>query len=213
MSSKPVPVTQCQKPRGWLGRLTLRRMNVSHSSLTDWGLSQISVQANFTVLDAGCGGGRTIGKLAALATQGKVFGIDYAEDSVAVSRKFNAAAVQAGRVEIRQASVSQLPFSDNTFDLVTAVETHFWWPNLSTDLREVLRVIKPGGQLIVIAEIYKGATHVASRVAEKFATRTGMLLLSADEHRDFLSVAGFRDVTISTISEKGWICATGKKPS
>src|SRR5579871_6133058 len=52
---------------------------------------------------------------------------------------------------------SRLSFSDGAFDVVTAVETHFWWPALPTDLREVLRVLKPRGRLIIIAVVYKGA--------------------------------------------------------
>jgi len=47
-------------------------MNARHSAVTDWGLSQISVKKNFAILDIGCGGGRTVSKLAAVATEGKV---------------------------------------------------------------------------------------------------------------------------------------------
>jgi ubiquinone/menaquinone biosynthesis C-methylase UbiE len=187
-------------------------MNASHSKLTDWGLTHISVQPNHTILDAGCGGGRTISKLAALATQGKVFGIDYSADSVAFSQKLNASSIAAGRVDIRQASVSQLPFSDNTFDLVTAVETHFWWPDLPRDIREVFRVLKPGCQFAIIAEVYKGASAAASRLVEKFAPQTGIAMLTPDEHRDLLAAAGFTDIQIDAKPEKGWICAVSKKP-
>ena len=109
------------------------------------------------VLDVGCGGGKTISKLAAVAAQGKVCGVDYSSESVAVATKLNKQWIDTGRVEIREGCVSQLPFPDGIFDLVTAVETHFWWPDLRTDMREVLRVLKPGGRLIIIAEIYKGA--------------------------------------------------------
>lgn len=212
MAASPTPVSQCQKPRGWLGRITLWRMNKSHSKLTDWGLSHVSIAPHCTILDVGCGGGRTISKLAALATQGKVFGIDYSSDSVAVSQKINAQAIAAGRVEIRQAPVSQLPFPDNTFDLITAVETHFWWSNLAGDMREVFRVVKPGGTLILIAEIYKGANTVASKLAEKYADRSPIILLSPDEHRDLLSNAGFSGIQIDAQPDKGWICAIGQKP-
>lgn len=212
MSSRPTPVTQCQKPRGWLGRYTLWRMNRSHSKLTDWGLTHFPVQPNFIVLDVGCGGGRTVSKLAALATQGKVYGVDFSEDSVAFSQKTNAASVAAGRVEIRQASVSQLPFSDNTFDLITAVETHFWWPDLPSDMREVFRVTKPGGQLAIIAEVYKGATALASRVMEKYAPRTGIKLLTPEEHRDLFAVTGYTDIQVDAQPAKGWITVTAKKP-
>ncbi|HXJ06323.1 MAG TPA: class I SAM-dependent methyltransferase [Candidatus Acidoferrum sp.] len=213
MASRSVPVTQCQKPTGWLGRFTLWRMNKSHSKLTDWGLARISVEKHDTILDVGCGGGRTISKLAALATHGKVYGIDYSEDSVVISQKTNARFIQSGRVEIRQASVSQLPFPDNTFDSVSAVETHFWWPNLPGDMREIFRVLKPGGTLILIAEVYKGANTMVSRLAEKYASRTGMKLLSASEHRDLFANAGYTDIEIIEEYKKTWICAIGKKPS
>jgi ubiquinone/menaquinone biosynthesis C-methylase UbiE len=67
--------------------------------------------------------------LAATATDGNVYGVDYSEESVAASQRTNAHGIETGRVEIRLGSVSQLPFSDDMFDLVTAVETHFWWPD------------------------------------------------------------------------------------
>jgi ubiquinone/menaquinone biosynthesis C-methylase UbiE len=203
---------QCSKPTGWLGRFTLWRMNASHSKLTDWGLEHISVEDDYTILDVGCGGGRTVNKLAMIATQGKVCGVDYSEESVAVAKKTNARWIDAGRVEIRQGSVSQLPFPDGMFDLVTAVETHFWWPNLPGDMREVFRVIKPGGTLILIAEIYKGANTMAARLAEKYAARTSMTLLSIDEHRELCTNAGCSDVEVIEERDKGWICAIGRKP-
>jgi ubiquinone/menaquinone biosynthesis C-methylase UbiE len=156
VASKRTRVNQCQKPTGLLGRFILWNMNSRHSKVTDWGLSHISIDEHNTILDVGCGGGRTVSKLAAIATQGKVYGLDYSKESVAMASRINREWIDMGRVEIREGSVSQLPFSD-VFDLVTAVETHFWWPDLPAGMREVLRVLKPGGMLIIIAEIYKGA--------------------------------------------------------
>jgi ubiquinone/menaquinone biosynthesis C-methylase UbiE len=187
-------------------------MNSRHSKVTDWGLSHISVPAQGSILDVGCGGGRTVSKLAAIATQGKVYGVDHSKDSVAIAGKTNREWIALGRVEILEGSVSQLPFSQDTFDLVTAVETHFWWPDLPADMGEVFRVTKPGGTLIVIAEVYKGATAAVAKLAEKYAPRTGMKLLTVDEHRDLLANAGYCDIQIITDPGKGWICATGRKP-
>src|SRR5262249_3565450 len=140
---------QVRKPDRFAGRLFAWIMNLSHSALTDWGLRHIEIGQHFTILDVGCGGGRTIQKLAALAAAGNVYGVDYASGSVAASRAKNAALIQAGRVEIQQASVSQLPYPENKFDLVTAVETQYYWPDLPNDMREVLRVLKPGGTLLI----------------------------------------------------------------
>jgi len=187
-------------------------MNSRHSKLTDWGLQHISIENHYTILDVGCGGGRTISKLAATATQGKVYGIDYSEASVAATKRTNGRWIDLGRVEVRHGSVSQLPFPDSTFDLVTAVETHFWWPNLPGDMREVFRVVKPGGTLILIAEIYKGAHTIAAKLSEKYAALTGMKLLSVEEHRELCANAGYSNIQIIEERGKGWICGIGRKP-
>jgi ubiquinone/menaquinone biosynthesis C-methylase UbiE len=187
-------------------------MNSSHSKLTDWGLGHISIENQHTILDVGCGGGKTVNKLAAIATQGRVYGVDYSEESVAASKRTNAHWIALGHVEIRHGSVSHLPFSDSMFDLVTAVETYFWWPNLPGDMREVFRVLKPGGMLILIAEIYKGANTIAAKLAEKYASRTAMTLLSVDEHRELFTNAGFSDIQVIEERRKGWICGIGRKP-
>lgn len=188
-------------------------MNSSHSKLTDWGLEHISIQNLDTILDVGCGGGRTISKLASIAAQAKVYGVDYSDESVAATKRTNAHWIGLSRVEVQRGSVSQLPFPDGMFDLVTAVETHFWWPDLPGDMREVFRVLKPGGSLIIIAEVYKGANTTVSRLAEKYASRTGMALLSADEHRELFTNAGFSNVQVIEERRKGWICGLGQKPT
>ena len=186
-------------------------MNTRHSHVTDWGLGHVRIEPHYTILDVGCGGGRTLSKLAAMATQGKVYGIDHSEESVATSKRVNARLIRERRVEVHHGSVSQLPFRESTFDLVTAVETHSWWPNLPTDMREVLRVLKTGGKLIVIAEVYKGANNTVANLAEKYASRAGMKMLDIDEHRELFTQAGYSDVQIVTESNKGWICGIGTK--
>jgi ubiquinone/menaquinone biosynthesis C-methylase UbiE len=205
-------VGQCRKPTGRWGRFALRRMNSWHSKLTDWGLNQISIPKEGTILDIGCGGGSTVAKLALHAPEATIFGIDYSEDSVAIARKTNAKLIESGRVSIQDGSVSHLPFDDNTLNLITAVETHFFWPDLAANLREVLRVLKPGGTFIVIAEVYKGGMKMAGKLAEKYIHHSGMLLLTPDEHRAFLEKAGFADVKITTDRSKGWITAIGRRP-
>ena len=213
VTDKSTYLQQCQKPTGWLGRFVLWSMNSRHSKVTDWGVSKISIQPTDIILDVGCGGGRTLNKLAALATQGKVYGLDYSDASVSVARKTNRQWIAMGRVDVREGSVSQLPFADGLFDLVTAVETHFWWPDLPADMREVFRVLRPGGTLVVIAEIYKGATTNTAKLAEHYLPRSGMKLLSVNEHRDLFVKAGFTDIQIIEEPSKGWICGIGRNPS
>lgn len=202
-------INQCRKPRGWLGRFFLWDMGARHSALTDWGLSHLSIDQHFTMLDVGCGGGRTVAKLAALGSKGRVFGVDYAAASVAAARKTNIQRIAEGRVEIHHSSVSKLPFADQTFDLVTAVETHYYWPDLSADLEEIKRVLKSGGKLVIIAEAYKRTPVNPTRVAMKLLRAA---YLSASEHRELFSKAGYSEVEIFEERRKGWLCVTGSTP-
>lgn len=136
-SLKSKLLRQCQKPAGWLGRVILRNMNSRHSAVTDWGLKHVSIGNHDTILDVGCGGGKTIHKLAAIATEGKVYGIDHSEDSVATSTGVNKQWIETGRVEIRQASVSHLPFAAEMFDLVTAAKSIFARASSATPPRTI----------------------------------------------------------------------------
>ena len=202
--------TQCQRPTGWAGKLILWSMNRRHSDLTDWGLRHVSIGASDTILDVGCGGGRTVAKLAGLAGSGMVHGIDYAPASVAAARGYNRRLVELGRVSIQEASVTELPFANDTFDLVTAVETHFWWEDLHRGMRETFRVSKPGGRVAVIAEFYNSGKH--AKYADRLAQWTTMAILDVGQHRAMFVDAGFADVSVDEENGRGWICVVGTKP-
>ncbi|HEV8411301.1 MAG TPA: class I SAM-dependent methyltransferase [Gemmatimonadaceae bacterium] len=204
-----VLVGQCRKPSWFLGRLIARGMNQSHSSLTSWGLAHVTIRPADNILDIGCGGGKTVQRMETAATLGHVSAIDYSAASVQVARAVNASAIAAGRVDIEEGTASALPFADATFDLVTAVETHYYWPDLPNDLRGVLRVLKPGGHFIIIAEAYR-----SRRMDWLF--RPAMALLRAvymtpDEHRALFEGAGFEGVVVDTERRQGWICVVGRK--
>jgi SAM-dependent methyltransferase len=203
-------VRQCRKPTWAGGRFVLWGMNQGHSRLTDWGLAHVSIEPHFTMLDVGCGGGRTVHKLATLAADGHVSGIDYSESSVAASRRANWEWIETGRVDIQHASVSRLPFADRTFDLVTAVETHYYWPDLPGDMRDVLRVLKPGGRLLIIAEAYKGSRYDA--VHGLVMKSLSAAYLTVEQHRDLFATAGYSEIEIFKERTRGWICAVGRRP-
>lgn len=204
-------LNQLRKPTRWVGRFFLWVMNVSHSSVTDWGLKHVNIEEHFSILDVGCGGGRTVEKLAALATKGVVYGVDYAKGSIAASRHKNLRLIQAGRVQIEEASVSQLPFSKDKFDLVTAIETQYYWPDLIKDMQEILRVLKPNGTLIVIAENHKKRED--NKLPHPPKKRMKYTVLGANEHREVFLSAGYKDVQTFEEQTQGWICATGRKSS
>lgn len=203
-------LTNARKPTGRLGRFLIRAMNIRHYPMTVWGLSHLSIGKQDTILDIGCGGGGTVHKLAKIAANGKVYGIDFSDESVMVSRATNKLFVQMGRVEIQQNSVSCLPFPDNMFDLVTAVNTHNFWPDLVTDMQEILRVLKPGGKLIIIGSVYEGGKH--DKQNQKYAELIEIAFPSVNELREIFLRAGYAEVQMFEKYNRGWVCGIGRKP-
>ena len=200
---------QVRKPSRYVGRFFAWMMNSSHSALTDWALSHVAVSRDATVLDVGCGGGRTIAKLA--ATAARVYGIDYAAGSVAGSRALNRKLIAEGRVRVEQAAVSKLPFEDEFFDLATAIETQYYWPDKVNDMREIGRVLKPGGRLLVVAESYKGGKD--DWLLGPIMRLLGSKGLTVDDHRALFVAAGFAEIEIIEERSRGWLCAMGRKPA
>jgi SAM-dependent methyltransferase len=98
------------------------------------------------------------------------------------------------------------------FDLVTAVETHYFWPDLTADMHEIQRVLKPGGTFLLIAEAYKGGKY-DKQLSKIDDLRKTMKLahLTIAEHRDLFSKAGYIDIQIVEDYERGWVCGLGRK--
>lgn len=136
-----------RKPQGKLGNIQLKSMNKEHTPVSLWGLKHLNIKHEDIVLDVGCGGGININRMAKDAK--KVYGIDYSIESVKLSREVNEKLIDNGQVEIQEGNVKDLPFEDDTFDIVTAFETVYFWPDIEKCFGEVKRVLKPGGTFLI----------------------------------------------------------------
>ena len=194
------------KPERLGGKIMVAMMNMGHASLAAWGFQHISIPKNGSALDVGCGGGANLKKLLSKCPRGIVKGIDYSAVSDETSRKVNAKDIQAGRCEVLQASVTELPFEDASFDLVTAFETIYFWPGLADCFREVYRVTKPGGTFFICYE-----STGEKQEDEKWTSMIeGMTIYNVPQILTALEQAGFSNVKIEK-NEKGWICMTAEK--
>jgi SAM-dependent methyltransferase len=202
-------LAQFKKPSGRFGRFLATGMNYGHSGLTKWGLGFIDIKSDIDVLDIGCGGGKTVKQLAGITTDGKVVGIDYSPDAVVVARKNNRALISEGRVEIYQEAVSSMRFSDGAFGLVTAFESHYFWPDFRNDLKEVYRVTKQNGQLLIVGAAYKNRKY--DRRNQRIVDAIGMTYLSIEEFQEVLEGVGYSQFDALEEKNKGWFAVKCKK--
>lgn len=180
------------RPEGWLGRFALRMMNLTHTPMAQWNLSFIDFQPDWTILDVGCGGGKNIARMLKRCLQGQVYGIDYSEESVAMSRKKNKSLL-GSRCFIEQGNVMELPYETGKYDLVTAFETVYFWPDLKQSFSEVYRVLKPGGMFMFSYGLESNATmrYWANQIV-------AMNILPIDEICKILANTGFVNLQTAT---------------
>jgi len=114
-------------------------------------LDRLPLPANASVLDAGCGSGRTLEEL---SPYGDVYGIELDPGAADVARARGRGEVQIGRLE-------ELPWEDGRFDLITCLDVIEHTPDDRVTLRELRRVSRPGGFLLVTVPAYQGlwSTH------------------------------------------------------
>ena len=140
-----------RKPRGIFGVYMVNRMNNGrHAILADWALKDFEIDREASALDIGCGGGANIARL--LERCRKASGIDYSHVAVSKSRKLNWRAIAEDRCEVVEGNVTALPFEDSSFDLVTAFETIYFWPDITNCYRQVRRILKDGGRFMIVNE-------------------------------------------------------------
>ena len=100
-------------------------------------------------------------------------------------------------------------FSDNVFGLVTAFESHYFWPDFRNDLKEVHRVMKPNGQLLIVGALYKNKEY--DRRNQRFVNAIGMTYLSIEELKNILKDVGFSEFDALEEKKKGWFAVKCKK--
>ena len=189
-----------RNPQGKLGNQLIDKMNVNHEGLAKWSLSHLDISKDNVILDIGCGGGVNVKRFLKM-TENKVYGIDYSE--LAVERSI-------------KGSVSNLPFNDNSFDIVTGFETVYFWPDFVNDLKEVLRVLKDDGVIFIANE---ALPKEGDERQKELIELLDMKIYSEDELVESLKMAGFSNVTTYIKDSKDsftgedaeWICVIAQK--
>ena len=182
-------------PKGIAGRIAGAVMNAMHTKIFSLMLWEHHIQNDADVLDIGCGGGKCL-KMISRKTQGLVCGIDHSEEMVKMAKKVNRC---RRNVDVSKADVTKLPFEDDSFDVVTAIETIQFWPDIARGLKEAGRVLRRDGRIIIINRFPKQGSKWAMLVK----------LQSVKDYKNVLEHAGYRNIRIETDSL--WIKVTGQR--
>ena len=132
-------------------------------------------------------------------------GIDSSFRAVDFSYRLNEEAIREGHISVYEGAADVLPFNGNKFDFILAEETFYFWKDPAACLKEVFRVLKPGGAFLLLQS--KGGSPL-HQVYEKLIP--GMKVYSRNDLKEFLENAGFRDVTIR--SRLGALAVSSEKP-
>ena len=189
-------IDQCMRPHGEEGVETIKRMNENHKEISEFAFECIEFAGDARILDIGCGGGVNIEKFLKL-TSGEVDGLDYSEVSVAETVKRNG---PSGRCRVYHEDVCDMPIDDESYDLVTAFETIYFWPEIRKTFKEVSRIVRPGGQFM----IGQGTDGNHPDDEKWLATVEGMRVYTAGELEEYLLDAGFASVK-SYVKENDYI--------
>ena len=167
------------------GRFMVKSMNIGHEKLASWGRSFLNIRSTDTLLDLGCGGGRNIQYF--LTKANKVYGIDYSRASVDIARILNDKDIKDGRCQIIEGDVKNIPFDEKTIDIVTAFETIYFWKDIEACFREIHRVLKDGGEFLIVNE---GAYREHKNI-KKWADMLNFEVYSPEYLTNILTSIGF----------------------
>jgi ubiquinone/menaquinone biosynthesis C-methylase UbiE len=193
-----VPGGQAGYPSGLIGKVFGLIMRWHNQPDNEWTISLLNLQPSDRVLEIGFGPGQAIEYAARIATSGFVTGVDHSETMVQEASKRNAKRIQSGQVELRQGDVASLPYTNESFHAVLAINSIYFWLQPLEALKEIHRVLKPGGRIAITVRRKQQGIYTA---------------YTSEKLMDLLTEAGFHQVRFENGPYPGHpiLCALGIK--
>ena len=163
-------------------------MEQGHGPVGKQAIALMQVSMDARVLDVGCGSGWATRLLADYAVNGRVTGIDISDEMVNLARESSRS---HPNTDFEVASAEQLPFPDNEFTHAFSMESLYYYRNIPKALKEIQRVLKPGGSFFAVVDLYweNEATHQWIDTL-----KVPVELLSIDDYRSLFIDAGFVNI-------------------
>ena len=189
-------INQSKKPSGIVGQVIAKIWTSYFKKLSLWTIKQTTIIDNSRVLEIGYGGGSTIKNLLALNKHLEIHGIDISKESYQVAKRINSDAIQNGDVHLRIGNVDALPYQNDYFDLVFAIQTHIFWDDLKKGFLEIYRVMSSHSTLIIACEKEKINYHMTDyRTSHEFIqllTSIGFSKIEEKQNRNWILYAVYK---------------------
>lgn len=200
--------TSFGKPSGPLGRVAARLMVMMMRPTYRALAAELGLQPGDDLLDVGCGSASLLAEHASHVRY--VAGLDASEIQVGMARRRLADRLATGSAEIVLGDAGRLPWDDGRFSVVTSLNTLKFVPDPDGALREMCRVLRPGGRGVVTMgeskQAYWGATDTSGT-----ADAWGQWQWSDADAQRLMQAAGFADVAVSVL-RGGFKLVRGTKP-
>lgn len=180
---------QFANPQGVMGKLAGFLMQANDKNQSSWVVSNSRIKPNAKVLEIGYGPGLGIESASGFAYEGFTAGIDISNIMLMQASKRNAENISKGKVKLLQGNVDEIPFEDNYFDMVFSVNSMHYWEDLQEALKEIKRVLKPGGEVCI------------SLHPKWFKIEADSILLR-EEIKASVEISGFKNVKANQLNLK-----------
>jgi SAM-dependent methyltransferase len=163
-------------------------MEKGHRPLGEQAIKLMEISSSAQVLDVGCGSGWATRLMAERARDGRVVGIDIADEMITVARETS---VQFSNVEFQVASAEALPFGDGEFTAAFSMESLYYYADVLGALKEIKRVLGPGGLFVTVIDLYQENVPSHQWIEQ---LKVPVHLLSIPDYRSLFGDAGFINV-------------------
>lgn len=164
-------------------------MERGHRPMGEQAIELMSIAPDALALDVGCGSGWATRLMAEKANAGRVVGIDISDEMVRLATETSTA---FANVEFRIASAETLPFSGAEFSDAFSMESLYYYADMWAALKEIQRVLKPGGQFVTLVDLYQENVPSHQWVDQ---LKVPVQLLSTAEYRALFESAGFVEIS------------------
>jgi SAM-dependent methyltransferase len=163
-------------------------MEKGHRPVGEQAIALMSIPSDARVLDVGCGSGWATRLMGERTRDGRVVGIDIADEMIELARK---SSLSFSNVEFQVASAEKLPFRDGEFTHAFSMESLYYYADIAGALLEIKRVLKPGGLFVTVVDLYQENLPSHQWVDQ---LKVPVQLLSSNDYRSLFERAGFVNV-------------------